>query len=91
MPGVAGRGDAAEGRRAQEVVRQVEVWMVEEIEGLGAKLKIYRFAEMRVLHQRHVDVLITRTTENVATGIAEGARSRERKRARVEPLRRRRI
>ena len=37
---VAGGGDPAEGGRAQEVVREVEVWVVEEVEGFSAELKI---------------------------------------------------
>ena len=37
-------GDAAEGRGAQEVVREVEVRVIEEVEGLGPKLKVETFA-----------------------------------------------
>ena len=48
VPWVAGGGDAAEGRGAQEVVGQVEVWVIEEVEGFGAKLKIEAFAQRRV-------------------------------------------
>ena len=35
---VARGGDPAEGRGAEEVVREIEVWVVEEVEGLGAEL-----------------------------------------------------
>ena len=42
VPRVAGGGDPAEGRGAEKIVRQVEVWMIEEIEGLGAKLQVQR-------------------------------------------------
>ena len=35
---VAGGGDPAEGWGAQEVVREVEVWVVEEVEGFGPEL-----------------------------------------------------
>ena len=35
---VAGGGDPAEGRGAEEVVRQIKVWVVEEVEGFGPEL-----------------------------------------------------
>jgi len=91
VPRVAGGGDAAEGGGAQEIIRQVEVRVVEKIEGLGAKLKSDTFAERGVFHQWEVDGLITRTVENVSPGIAERTGSREGERRGVEPLRRRRM
>lgn len=91
MPWVAGGGDAAEGRRAQEIIGQVEVRVVEEVKGLGAKLKIQTFAQRRVLHQRDVYVLKARAVDNVPAGVAKGARRGERECARIEPLLRRPI
>jgi hypothetical protein len=34
---VAGGGDPAEGRGPEEVVREVEVWVVKQVEGFGAE------------------------------------------------------
>src|ERR1051326_7515568 len=85
---VAGGGDPAEGRGAEEVVRQIEVWMVEEVEGLGPELQIHALREMCVLHERRIHTLKSRTLDNIPSGIAERPRSRERKSRSVEPLRR---
>ena len=74
MPRVAGGGYSAEGWGAEEVVRKVEIWMVEKIKGLGAKLEIKAFAERGVLQQRDVDVLKAWTIENVSARVAERAR-----------------
>ena len=86
VPWVAGGGDAAEDRGAQKIVGQVEVWVIEEVEGLRTKLKIETFTQSSVLHQRNVQVLKAWAVENVATGVAEGSGSRKSKGARVEPL-----
>src|ERR1043165_2517327 len=65
--------------------------MVEEIKGFSAKLKIYPFAERRVLHQGQIHSLITGAVENVPASVAERARSRKCKRRGIEPLIRRRV
>ena len=46
---VAGGGDPAEGGRAQEVVGEVEVRVIEEVEGLSTKLKIHTLVKSSVL------------------------------------------
>src|SRR5688572_30424330 len=86
MPRITRGGDPAEGRRAEKVVRQVEVRMVKEVKGLGAELKIEAFAKSSVFHQRDVDVLKTRAIKDVAARISKRTRCGKRKRTRVEPL-----
>ena len=49
MAGITCGGDPAEGGRAQEVVGEVEVRVVEEVEGLGTKLKIHTLVKSSVL------------------------------------------
>ena len=61
-----GRNESAEGRRADEVVRQTEVRMVEEIEELRAELDGRGFLYSGVLDQREVDVFVTRPVQDVA-------------------------
>ena len=41
MSRIACGRDPSKRRGAEEVVRQVEVWMIEEIEGFGSKLQIH--------------------------------------------------
>ncbi len=79
MSRIAGGCDPAEGWRAEEVVGQVEVRMVEEVEGLGPELKIDPFAKRRVLHQRDVHVLKSRPSENISARIAKRSRRGKRK------------
>src|SRR6185503_18662272 len=86
VPRLACRGDSPKRRRAQEIVGQVEVWMIEEIEGLSAKLNARPLRQRRVLHQRRIDRLITRTVDDVSPGIAKRSRRRKRKSTRVEPI-----
>src|SRR5215207_554153 len=86
---VARGGDAPERGRAEEVVGQVQVRVVEEVEELRAQLQAHALAERSVLHERRVDVVITRPRHDVAPGVAERARRGEREGRRVEPLLRR--
>src|SRR6185295_8729525 len=72
--------------RAQEIIRQIEVRMIEHIKSLGSELQINSFLQTRRLHQRHIHVLKSRTVEDVSTRVAEARECRERKRRRVEPL-----
>jgi hypothetical protein len=48
VPWVAGGSDAAEGWGAEKVVRQVEVRVIEEVEGLRPELQIDAFSEPSV-------------------------------------------
>ena len=91
MPGVTRGGDPAEGWGAEEVVRQVEVRVVEEVEGLGPELQINALVKSSVLQKRHVHVLKSRSLQNIPTRISKSTRRRERKRGGVEPLLRRGI
>src|SRR5688572_10823280 len=40
VPRISGRRDPSERRRAQEVIGQVEVWMIEEVEDLSTELQV---------------------------------------------------
>src|SRR5215468_278463 len=60
------RNESAEGRRADEVIRQPEVRMVEEIEELRAELDGRGLLYSGVLDQREVDVFVTRPVQDVA-------------------------
>ena len=64
--------------------------MVEQIEELGAKLDGSGFADRGVLDQREVDVLVTRTVQEVAARITEAAEGRDGEGGGVEPKLRRR-
>jgi hypothetical protein len=83
---VAGGGDSAEGWGAEEVVRQIKVWVVEEVEGFGAELKFHAFRKICVLYKRCVHALEAWSLKNVSPGVAECSRSRECERGGVEPL-----
>jgi hypothetical protein len=49
VPWVTRGRDPSERWGAEKVVRQIEVWMIEEVEGLGTELKIDAFSNSRVL------------------------------------------
>ncbi len=83
---VAGGGDPAEGWGAEEVVRQIEVGVVEEVEGLGPELKSHALSQSGVLHQRHVHTLKSWSLQNISSGVAECSRCREGESGSVEPL-----
>src|ERR1044072_3522680 len=82
---VAGGADAPERRGAEEVVRQVEVWMIEEVKGFRSELQVHPFREMRILHDCGVEVLITRSIQNIPARIAKRSGRREGKGIGVEP------
>src|SRR6185436_7575082 len=65
--------------------------MIEQIERLRAELQVHTLCQLRVLHQRHIHVLKSRTIQNIPSRIAKRSRRRERERRCVEPLKRRRI
>ena len=67
-------GDASERRGAEEVVREVEVWMIEEVEGFESELQIHFLRQRRILHQRGVEVLKSRSVQNIPAGIAKRSR-----------------
>src|SRR5215813_9059625 len=85
MPRLTCRADAAKGWRPQEVIREIQIRMIEKVESLSPKLEIQALGQRRVLHQRRIQVLIAGSRENISAGIAKGARSRKDKSARVEP------
>src|SRR6266850_3245508 len=85
MPGVACRSDLAKRLRTQKVVRQVKVWMIEEIEHLTTQLQINILRKIRVLYQRSIDALIAWSIDNVPAGVSECTRRGESKRGGIKP------
>src|SRR5262249_20362213 len=83
--------DSAERRRADEVIWQTKVRMVEQIEELRAELDHRGFPQRGVLDKREVDVFVTRPVQNVAAGGAETAERRDDEGRRIEPPVRRRV
>src|SRR3989304_9685553 len=73
-PGAVCGGDAAEGRRSEEGVGQIEVHMVEQVKGLEAKLQARLLAEIHVLQERQVHILIAGAFEEISRGVAEAAK-----------------
>jgi hypothetical protein len=56
---------------ADDIVRSIEVDVVEEIENLPAKLQPEAFGEVGVLREAEVETVLPRATQDVATQIAE--------------------
>src|SRR5687767_3514725 len=65
--------------------------MIEEVEDLRAELQVQPLRQRRVLHQRRIHVLKTRTLENVAARVSKSSWRRERERRGVEPSFRRAV
>ena len=85
MPGLACGTDPSKGRRTKETVRQIEVRMIEEIEELSPKLQVEFFHDLSILHQRQIDVLITRAIDNIPSCISKSTASRKDKSCSIEP------
>src|ERR1700722_12597801 len=83
-------GDLSKRRRADVVVGQAEVRVIEEVKELRAELEALRFTDRDVLEQREVPFLERRRGHDVAAGVSELPRLRGRvqllKRFHVEPL-----
>src|SRR5678816_1220869 len=91
MSGIPRGSNATKRRRPQKIVRQIEVGMIQEIEKLRAQLQVDVFTQSRVLQQRHIHVLISRTIENVSSRVPKSARRRETECSGIEPAFRRAI
>src|SRR5581483_10020791 len=67
-----GLGNRAKGSWVANVaVRQTEIWMVQDVEELGAELKLFRFRNLDVLERREVPVRVTRPLNNIPARVAE--------------------
>src|SRR3982750_1995885 len=88
MSWFTGGTNHTESWRTEEVIRQVEVRVIEEVEKFCAKLEVYTLTQSSVLHERGIDVLITRSVDDILAGIAECSGGGKRKSRRVEPARR---
>src|SRR5678816_3413118 len=53
-------------------VRQVELRVVEDVEGFGAELDLHAVVHREVLEEREVEVHAARSVQDVAAGVAEG-------------------
>lgn len=85
MARLACRSDLAKSRRAQKIVRQVEVGMIEEIEELGPELQIHSLRKCSVLNQRGVHVVIPGTVKNISSGVAKASTGWKSESRSVEP------
>ena len=61
--------------------------MIEEVEGFRSELQVHTFRQHRILHQRRIEALKSRSFQNIPACIAKRSRSREDESVRVEPLR----
>src|SRR5262245_58659390 len=86
MPRALSRQNSPKRRRAQEIIRQVEVRMIEQIKRLRPELQVESFFQTRRLHQRSIHILESRSFQYVSPGVSKSPESRKRKRRGVEPL-----
>src|SRR5688500_16139594 len=85
VPRISGRRDPSERPRAQEVIGQVEVWMIEEVEDLSTELQVQALGQRCVPQQRRIHVLKTWSIQNISSRIAKRSRWWKRKRRGVKP------
>jgi hypothetical protein len=77
-------GDHAERRRVENQSRHIEIRMVEDVEKLGTKLCIDSLANLRVLEERNVPVLVPGAVQRILPEIAQEELWRDDKRRTVE-------
>ena len=73
VPRIACGSNLAKRWRAEKVIRQVEVWMIEKIKDFSAELQLNALSQVCILYQRGINALITRAIQYVPTGIAKRA------------------
>src|ERR1700722_7013045 len=78
-------GDVAEGSSSGIYVWIGQVWMIDEVEGLGAKLGRDFLGDPETLEKRHIEIEKARSADDVEPGIAERAGSGQSKSRRVKP------
>src|SRR5277367_88354 len=91
----SGRGEECRGRAivrsiARRIIYLAELRVIEDVEGLGAKLEAHRFVNGEVLEQAHIEVRAMGHVQHVASRVAVGESLRSGKRIAVEETRPRR-
>src|SRR5438552_4291904 len=85
VPLALGRQHLTEGRRPEEVIRQIQIHAVQQVEGFDAQLQLQPRRDRHLLQQGEIHVLISGPLEDVASRAAEITERRKSERRHVEP------
>src|SRR5438132_14393269 len=85
VPWALGSQHLTEGRRPEEVVRQIQIPAVQQVEGFDAQLQLQPRRDRHLLQQCEIHVLTSGPFEDVAPRAAKITERLKSERRRVEP------